>query len=250
MGGILNNLREKRKRVKRGGKKHKKSEPLVIFSANAAGLKSKAHSLKNVVQELNVGIFTIQETHFSKKGNFKHQNFEIFEAIRSKEKGGTMVGAHKALQPILIEEYSEDFELLVVEVKIRNKEIRIITGYGPQESWNEVDRIPFFVSLEKEISKAELLGKSMIIEMDSNSKLGREYISKDPHNQSPNGRILAGIIDRHGLILANGLEDICSGTITRSRVTVEGVEKSIIDHVIISEDLRNDLESLKIDEEN
>ena len=57
-------------------------------------------------------------------------NFEIFEAIRKKEKWGSMIGAHKALQPILIQE----FELLVVEIKIRNKEIRIMTGYGPQES--------------------------------------------------------------------------------------------------------------------
>ena len=250
MEGLLKNQHGKRKRVKRGGRKHNKSEPLVIFSSNAAGLKLKAHSLKNVIQELNVGIFTIQETHFPKKGNFKHQNFEIFEAIRSKEKGGTMVGAHKALNPVLIQDYSEDFELIVIEIKIRDKEIRIMTGYGPQESWNEVDRIPFFVSLEKEISKAELLGKSIIIEMDSNSKLGKEYISKDPHNQSQNGRILAGIIDRHGLIVANGLDNKCIGAITRSRATKEGDEKSIIDHVIISEDLRNDLESLKIDEEN
>ena len=81
------------------------------------------------------------------------------------------MGAHKALNPILIQEYSDDFELLIVEVKIRNKEIRIISGYGPQESWNELERIPFFVALENKIAKAELLGKSIIIQMDSNSKL-------------------------------------------------------------------------------
>ena len=110
--------------------------------------------------------------------------------------------------------------------------------------------MPFFISLEKEISKAELAGKSIIIEMDSNSKLGKDYISMDPHGQTQNGRVLAGILDRHGLVVVNGIEDKCFGTITRSRITVDGVEKSIIDHVFISEDLRNDLEALKIDEEN
>ena len=44
--------------------------------------------------------------------------------------GGTIIGAHKALQPMLISEYSDEFELIVVEIKIRNKEIRIISGYG------------------------------------------------------------------------------------------------------------------------
>ena len=42
-------------------------------------------------------------------------NFQIFEAIRqNKEKGGgTMLGIHNSLKPVLIEEYSESFELLV-----------------------------------------------------------------------------------------------------------------------------------------
>ena len=54
---------------------------------------------------------------------------------------------HKALNPILIEEYSEHFELIVVEISIGKKEIRIIKGYGPQETWPEEDRLPFFQAL-------------------------------------------------------------------------------------------------------
>ena len=44
------------------------------------------------------------------------ENFEIFEAIRIKAKGGAAIGVLKGLKPVLIKEYSEDFELLVVEV--------------------------------------------------------------------------------------------------------------------------------------
>ena len=54
---------------------------------------------------------------------------------------------------------------------------------------------------------------------------------------------------RHGLVVANGVEDKCSGLITRKRVTKDGTEESIIDFVIISNDLLNSMESLKIDEE-
>ena len=105
------------------------------------------------------------------------------------------------------------------------------------------------MALENEIAKAELLGKSIIIQMDSNSKLGSGYIPADPHIQSPNGKILAGIIERFGLVVANGLSDKSTGSITRRRITKESTEESIIDHLIITEDLKHDLESLLIDEE-
>ena len=59
---------------------------------------------------------------------------------------------------------------------------------------------------------------------------------------------MAGIINRHGLIVANGIVNKCIGSITRKRVTKDTVEKSIIDHVIISEDLVEELESVIVDE--
>ena len=85
--------------------------------------------------------------------------------------------------------------------------------------------------------------------MDSNSKLGPQIIQNDPHEQTANGRILAGIVERHGLIVANGLKQKCSGLITRRRVTKDNIEESVIDHVILSEDLQDDLDNLNIDEE-
>ena len=130
------------------------------------------------------------------------------------------------MEPVLINEYSDDFELLVVEMKIANKDIRIMSGYGPQENLSEAERMPFFVALEAEIARAEIAGKSIIIEMDANSKLGKEFVPGDPHPQSPNGKILAEILLRHDLILCNGLKDKCKGTITRKRVTKDNVEES------------------------
>ena len=104
VGGLLN--KNKRKHTKRGrGKKNEQT--MNIFSTNAAGLKNKIQSFKNEIKHLNAGIFTIQETHFNKKGKFKLEGFEIFEAIRNKQKGGTMIGAHKALNPMLIKEYED-----------------------------------------------------------------------------------------------------------------------------------------------
>ena len=48
----------------------------------------------------------------------------------------------------------------------------------------KIDRTPFFCALEQEILKAKLAGKSVIIEMDANSKLGPEIIPLDNHVQT------------------------------------------------------------------
>ena len=78
----------------------------------------------------------------------------------------------------------------------------------------EKDRLPFFEALESEVSAAELEGRSVVISMDANSKLGTQYIEGDPHAQSRNGRVLANILERHALILLNGLQKKRVGIIT------------------------------------
>ena len=44
-----------------------------------------------------------------------------------------------------------------------------------------------------------------ILEFDANSKLGPTLIPSDPHSQSVNGKMLAGIISRQNLIIGNRL---------------------------------------------
>ena len=168
-----------------------------MFSTNAASLKSKVKSFKSELKRSLAGIFTLQETHYATKGRLVVEGFEIFEAIRKgKEKGGTMIGVNRALSPVLIAELNDPFELLVVEIKVGNREIRVISGHGPQESWSPDQREPFFQALEEEVIKADLAGKSVIIEADFNSKLGKEHIPNDPHEQDKNGKLLAEIICR------------------------------------------------------
>ena len=55
------------------------------------------------------------------KGKFKMENFNIFESIRDKSSGGSLLGVHCSLNPKLISEYSSEFELLVVETDIGGK---------------------------------------------------------------------------------------------------------------------------------
>ena len=230
--------------------KVKSATNLKIFSTNGAGvIRGKIKSLHEEVKHTQANIVTLQETHCTLKGKMQMDpSFVVFEAIRKKKGGGTMIAINQDLNPKLVEEYSDDFEMLVVEIDTKENAIRVISGYGPQENWDEENRIPFFIALEKEIERAEIAGKSVIIEIDANSKLGKDYIPKDPHDITPNGRLLAAIIERHNLIVGNGSTN-CTGTITRCRRTKKTIEKSVIDFVLFSNDLKNHFKSMHIDEE-
>ena len=87
----------------------------------------------------------------------------------------------------------------------------------------------------------------MIIEADFNSKLGVEFVPNDPHVQDKNGNMLANIIRRQKLCVANGLM-VCKGTITRKRVTTQRTEESVISFVLVSEDLVEKVEAVLIDD--
>ena len=248
----MTNTPQRHTKIRRGKSvmnNHVTSKALKIFSTNCAGVVyGKLDSLKSEVKSTEATVVTVQETHCRRKGRIQIDNMEVFEAIRTKKGGGTMCAVHKELNPKLIEEYSDQFELLVVEIEIDNKNIRVMTGYGPQENLEKRMRLPFFVALEEEVAKASSAGKSVVIEIDANSKLGQQYIPGDPHEMTPNGKILSEIIERQQLIVVNGSTK-CKGVITRKRRAKNKVEESVIDIVIVSNDLEEERESLEIDEE-
>ena len=89
----------------------------------------------------------------------------------------------------------------------------------------------------------------MILQFDANAKLGPSYIRDDPKEMSVNGKILAGVIERHALVVLNGSEAKCTGTITRERSTSQNTERSVIDFVILSSIIVQHVERMHIDEE-
>ena len=62
------------------------------------------------------------------------------------------------------------------------------------------------------------------------------------------GQMFFGILVRNSLIVCNGT-DLCSGLLTRTRVKVNGEEKSVIDFLIVCEKLFSYMSEMKIDEE-
>ena len=78
--------------------------------------------------------------------------------------------------------------------------------------------------------------------------MGKHIITQDPHEMSDNGRQLRDLIERESLTLLN-TSQLCSGAITRNRVTKQGEEKSILDYILTCEQLARFLEGMLIDEE-
>ena len=56
-------------------------------------------------------------------------------------------------------------------------------------------------------------------------------------------------MERNDLSVVNGMYGKCNVSITRERHTINGVERSIIDFVIVSQDLAPEFVSMMIDDE-
>ena len=80
----------------------------------------------------------------------------VFGAIRKAKGGGTLIAGHSSLNPKLIEVYEDEFELIVVEVELKEKEICVISGYRPQENWPEEKRRPFLLLWRLRLRKPTL----------------------------------------------------------------------------------------------
>ena len=193
-------------------------------------------------------VYFLQETKTRFKNKLKYPNYTFFEHIRKTCGGGGLITAvHNSLHPVLISDVEEDIEVMVVESKIDDIKVRLINGYGPQEA-NEVDSIKFMNKIDLEVKAAKLAGAFICIELDANSKLGKDIIKGDPKEQSRNGKLLEEVINNNDLVVVNA-SNICEGVITRHRQTVNGTEESVLDYFIVCQNFFNLIIKMTIDQE-
>ena len=216
---------------------------------NICGLISKKESLLSNIEKFKFGVFCLQETKLSNKGLLKVPHYVIFEVIRKNRDGGSlMTGVHENLDPVLIFE-DQDLEILVIQIKINNIHIRILNAYGPQEYANHENIINFYSTLDQIIQNAKFDECLILCQLDANAKVGHNIIKNDPHPQTSNGKYLVDLVDRNSLVLCNAT-DKCQGLITRRRITQNKIEESIIDYLIVCENMFSFLESMIIDQSN
>ena len=177
----------------------------------------------------------------------KEDNFIIFEQLRKTSGGGGLLTAvHQNLSPVCISDEKDD--ILVVQAKIGTRSVRLINAYGPQENSNEENKNEFYNNLETEVMKSKLAGAMICIELDANAKLGSLIIPNDPNNQSENGKKLYEFVLENDLVVVNSKE-VCSGTITRYRKTVNNEERSVLDYFIVCKMFYNLVMKMTVDED-
>ena len=123
---------------------------MFFLGTNAAGILNKTESFYRNINLFNPSVFFLQETKTRFKNKLKYPNYTFFEYIRKNNFGGGLITAvHNNLHPVQVSN-DEDTEILVVEAKIDDMKLRLINGYGPQES-DEENSIAFMNRIDLEV---------------------------------------------------------------------------------------------------
>ena len=206
-----------------GRKNHRKNEKgnkllqFSILGTNSAGLNSKKESFYKIINKFRPSVITIQESKLSRPGLIKIPGYQVFDRVRTNKKGGGLLtAADEDMDPVLIGTGSEETEIMTIQVKVGNEDIRIINAYGPQEDDEPNEKLNFWHELEMEVTKAKDNNCMVVIEMDANAKVGKDVLRGDPHKMTGNGKLMLDMLERQNLTILNSL-DICKGCITRER---------------------------------
>ena len=120
-------------------------------------------------------------------------------------------------------------ELMVIEIHIDEKPIRIINCYGPQESDSVERKGLFWDRLESEVREADSSNIGIMIQMDGNLHAGCDMIRNDPNPINSNEKLFMNFLNNNSFLnLLNGT-DKCDGSITRSRLQGKKLEQAVLD---------------------
>ena len=189
-------------------------------------------TFNKVLNDLTPSVFILEETERKladpplKVSNLN--NYQVFELRREKEKtdggkrlegGGIAIGMLHQLNPVLTRQGDDEAECLSVEFSIAKQKFLCVAGYGPQMGDTRERKEKYWSYMNEEVKSAKKEGKSIIIQLDTNSWVGPNIIPSDPNQQNSNGRLMKTFLEENpALSVANSLPS-CEGTITRERKT-------------------------------
>ena len=134
---------------------------------NAAGIKSKLHSFKDVLENMKPTVFFLQETKCSVTGKIDVDNYDIYELVPKEKKGGGLaIGVHKDVYSIALNEGDDNVECFSVEISINDINIRLCNAYGPQEADSIERKQNFWEFLDREVDAAEENNSGYLLQFD------------------------------------------------------------------------------------
>ena len=179
------------------------------MAGNINGMYNKKTSLDFIVNKLNPSVIILQETKLKRKSQVVLCGYRLFCLIKSPSSGGLLIACKPSLKPVLVFEGSDECQVIVIQVQLQFLNARIIAGYGPQESDKRASE-SYRECIEEQIIRAYISGCEVLLQEDSNAKLGNVWIPGDKHLISHNGKLLQGMLLRQGLFLENSSSK-CTG---------------------------------------
>ena len=223
-----------------------------ILSYNVNSLQSRLLSLSNVLSDLKPKLWSLQETHFRKPGQIKFEgseSYQIYELTRNDRGGGGLaIGVDKGVQSVWVRQGEGEVETLTVMVTVSGLSVRVTNGYGPQEYDSSEKKDKFWQYLQDEVNFSNTQGIGCIFMLDSNSWLGCKMIKHDPHLQNQNGKLFETFLKYNSNMHILNNKEFCEGKITRSRTVNGKSEQSIIDFILVCDQLLPSANYMYIDE--
>ena len=214
-----------------------------MYAVNINGFMSKLDSLASILDNIQPDVVTLNETKVKNSGKlktfFKERGYDVLIRVN----GGIAIAARNKFKIINVTTTENKHILTGL---ISNLNIRIIAGYGPQETVPKEDREFFFDDLSTEVQASTNLGNKPVIIGDLNAKI--EPVDGTLSSKSSNGDLLLDVINEHELEVLN-YNLSCTGKWTRVQNVCGEEIKSVLDYCITNTQLANSMESMLIDEE-
>ena len=155
-----------------------------LLGNNSNGIGGKIDSLKHALNSFSPSCIAIQESKLQGK-SLTIPGYKSFFKNRIDNSGGGLITAvDQNLSSVQVSSCEED--ILVVEIDLANRRIRVINIYGPQEPQTASERqkvLEFWQEVEKQVIKSKDDNCLTILQGDANAKLGHLIFPKDPYNQ-------------------------------------------------------------------
>ena len=188
----------------------------------------------------------IEFTHHTAYG-VKIEGFYMFPAVCKKNcGGGSIIAKRHGLCSSMIIDFGDNAEFLTVRLNFGQFAVILILAYGPQEKEKTNLVEDFLNNISVQLNRSVMSGDPVMLIGDLNAKIGKDIIKGDIHDMSTNGEHLMSIIEKYNLTVVNSI-DICRGLFTRVN-NKNTMEKSILDYVLVSNDLARWVVGLQIDE--
>ena len=215
---------------------------------NINGYQSKSESFHEAVDKIKPEIIVLCETKAAQKNTLKKDfiGYDLITKQIKKGKGGILCGVKKQLGALSVLEVTtgSNENLLSVKISFPKWSLRVVVAYGPQENDTIEKKEEFFSDLEIEVEACKVNGDKLIVVGDLNSKI--EMRNGELKALSSNGKFLINIINARKLQVLN-FSDKCAGKWTH--VIRTSNTKSVIDYILVDEEVESDVTEVIIDEE-